>query len=87
MLSDDEARELWVHIVRTAIAEAGLSQAAVAEQMGVTQQTVSKWASGEAIPRLPMLRRLIRLIGIGPLEMLAVLGYETPGLDGTVRPT
>ncbi len=44
--------------------EAGLSQSALAEQMDVARQTVSRWESGEVVPTLDNLRRLSELYGV-----------------------
>lgn len=44
--------------------ESGLSQSTLAEQMGVTRQTVSRWETGEAVPTMDNLRRLGELYGV-----------------------
>lgn len=44
--------------------EAGLSQSALAEQMDVARQTVSRWESGEVVPTLDNLRRLSELYNV-----------------------
>lgn len=41
----------------------GLSQEALAERMGVSRQSVSKWESGTAWPEMPALLALCRLFG------------------------
>lgn len=42
----------------------GLSQEQLAEQMGVTRQSVSKWESGQALPELGKLVVLSELFGV-----------------------
>lgn len=66
---------------RTALAErlraelraSGISQAALAEQVGVSQQTVSKWLTAETQPRPKLLTSLARALGIDPTELSATL--------------
>jgi transcriptional regulator with XRE-family HTH domain len=47
--------------IKTKRKRAGLSQAALAEQVGVTQGTVSSWETGRAVPRRAQLRQLDRV--------------------------
>jgi len=42
----------------------GLSQEALAESLGVSRQSVSKWETGEAIPEVAKLVALSRLFGV-----------------------
>ena len=44
--------------------KAGLSQEALAEKLGVSRQSVSKWETGEAVPELPKLVLLARAFGV-----------------------
>lgn len=48
----------------------GLSQAALAERLGVTSQAVSKWECGNAIPDIDILLELSHIYGISINEML-----------------
>lgn len=41
-----------------------LSQSDLAAHLGVRQQTVGNWEAGIRIPRLPMLRKLARTLGV-----------------------
>lgn len=67
--------------------ESGLSQSTLAEQMGVTRQTVSRWETGEAVPTGENLRRLGELYGVSVGYLLndseprstAVAVAEKPG--------
>lgn len=42
---------------------AGLSQAEVAEKLGVTGAAVCQWEKGKTSPKLPMLRKIAKLYG------------------------
>ena len=44
--------------------EAGLSQEALAEQLGVSRQAVSKWEVGEANPDIAYVMRMCEIFGI-----------------------
>ena len=47
----------------TARKKSGLSQEEVAEQMGVSRQTISKWETGETLPDIRQAKRLAVLYG------------------------
>ena len=53
--------------------QAGLSQEALAEKLGVSRQAVGKWEKGEAQPELSKLLALCDLFGVTPDQLL---GYE-----------
>ena len=57
---------------------AGLSQEQLAEQIGVSRQTVSKWETGQSAPELEKLVALSRVFGIST-DML--LGNTPPKSD------
>lgn len=44
--------------------KAGLSQEALAEQIGVSRQAVSKWETGDAVPEIGKLLLLAKLFGV-----------------------
>lgn len=48
--------------------EQGLSQAAFADRLGVTQATVSRWEWGEDFPSKKHMSTIHRLTGIAPIE-------------------
>lgn len=54
--------------------ELGLTQEALAEQLGVTSQAVSKWESGQNCPDIQLLPQLADLFGI---TLDALFGRET----------
>ena len=45
-------------------ASRGMSQAELAEKLGVRQQTVGKWESSVTVPRQPMLQKLADIFGV-----------------------
>ena len=49
----------------------GLTQAALAEKLGVTNKAVSKWENGASKPTTNMLRRLAVLFGVSVEELLS----------------
>jgi transcriptional regulator with XRE-family HTH domain len=51
----------------------GLSQKAVAARVGVSQQTVSKWLTGETQPRVKLLPALADALSLDPTELSAAL--------------
>ena len=54
-----------------------LSQEQLAEALGVSRQTVSKWENGPATPELEKLRALARGFGV-TLDELVAGGAPTP---------
>ena len=64
---------------------AGLSQEALAEQVGVSRQAIGKWESGASLPGLDNLQELARALGVSCDELLTgkESGTEnTAGQDG-----
>ena len=57
---------------------AGLSQAAVAEKMGISAASVCQWETGKSLPRADKLPEIAALYGCTVDELLA---DETPTLD------
>lgn len=43
--------------------KSGLSQAEVAEKLGVTGAAVCQWEKGKTYPKLPMLRKIAKIYG------------------------
>lgn len=50
-----------------------MSQAALANRLGVSQQTVSKWLTGETQPRVKLLPTLAEALGLEPTDLSAAL--------------
>lgn len=62
-----------------ALKDQGLSQRAFARELGIRQQTVSKWVRGAAVPRVLMLRRIAEVLGLDARELgTAIIGERTP---------
>lgn len=62
----------------------GLSQAQLADRLGVTRQSVSKWETGEAMPELSKLIALADLFEVS-LDYLVRDGVEPPADAATAR--
>lgn len=66
--------------------ERGLGQEQVAQQLGVSQQTVSRWEKGLALPRPDRVRQLAALLHLDTAHLLRLSGYlpedETSALSG-----
>lgn len=58
----------------------GLSQEQLAEKLGVSRQTVSKWETGASTPDLPKLLALSVCFGV-TLDELAAGGPAAPGAE------
>jgi transcriptional regulator with XRE-family HTH domain len=59
--------------------EVGLSQKELADRLGVSQQTVSRWESGTAIPQPERLSALAKLLDMEEERLLGYAGYLPKG--------
>ena len=57
--------------------KAGLTQAQLARQLGVTNKAVSKWETGKAKPSTNLIRKLAVLLGVSLEELLKIREGET----------
>ena len=64
--------------------ERGLSQERLAEAVGVSRQTVSKWERGAAEPELEKLRALAEVFGVS-LDSLAGGAEDAPAARGAPK--
>lgn len=55
----------------SARAKAGMSQAVVAEELGIAPAAVSQWETGKTSPRTTMLLKIAKLYGCTTDELLA----------------
>ena len=55
----------------------GLSQEQLAEQIGVSRQSISKWETGQSAPELDKLVALSRVFGLSTDELLGNSNQET----------
>lgn len=67
------ARAPLAELLREQMLLLGLSQADVASQVGVRQQTVSKWLTGETQPRVKLLPALAETLGLEPTDLSTAL--------------
>lgn len=63
--------------------QAGLSQEALAEKLGVSRQAVSKWESGAALPELEKLADMARLFSIRLDELVGLPAPNAPAASQT----
>jgi transcriptional regulator with XRE-family HTH domain len=61
--------------------DAGLSQAELAERVGVTQPTISRWESGKELPSLPVADFVLRELGISIDVIWTPLPDTDDGVD------
>ena len=75
---------VFAAMLQNAMADHGVTQAHLAAQLGVEQQAVSKWATGQTRPKA---ETLIRLAAIFGWDQAAALGaVTTPPDQRTVPP-
>lgn len=77
-------------LLRRTRQEAQLTQAQLAQRVGIDQQTVSRWERGTSTPAKDILSRIARVFGEPDENWVGVAGEETeyvvPGLALPVRP-
>lgn len=66
--------------------KSGLSQEAVAEKLGISRQTVSKWETGETLPDICQSKRLAQLYHL-TLDELIDFDIDVKELEQVVRNT
>ena len=64
--------------------ELGLTQAELADKLGLTYSSVSQWESGRATPRTPILRQLADLFNTTVADLMGEDAAET-AISGTSR--
>lgn len=64
--------------------ELGLTQAELADKLGLTYSSVSQWESGRATPRTPILRQLADLFNTTVADLMGEDATET-AISGTSR--
>lgn len=69
----EQARAPLAELLRDQMRLLGLSQADVAGRVGVRQQTVSKWLTGETQPRVKLLPALADTLGLEPTDLSMAL--------------
>lgn len=75
--------------LRTARLLMRMSQHAAADSLGVSQQAIANWESGESIPRVPVLLDACMVYGVSPNYILLAeplpTRYERCPEDGRLR--
>jgi transcriptional regulator with XRE-family HTH domain len=66
---------LFDRTLRARREELGLGQAQLAERVGVTQQTISRWENGEVIPPPKRLAKVAKALDLDLDQMLTYGGY------------
>ena len=66
--------------------QSGMSQEAVAEKLGVSRQTVSKWETDDTLPDIRQAKRLAMLYGL-TLDELIDFDLDVQELERVVRNT
>ena len=77
----DPAPTLASGLLRLARDKAGLTQAALAAQAGVSQQSVSAYETGRKEPTLPTLQRLLAAAGLEMRIRLEPIDYHDATLE------
>lgn len=67
-------------VLRRRREERGWGQAEIADRLGVTQQTVSRWENGDSLPRPRRLLEIAELLGLDSSTLHRLAGY-LPGSD------
>lgn len=66
-------RTAFADRLRVELDASRLSQASLADRVGVSQQTVSKWLAAETQPRFKVVPQLARALGVAAAELSATL--------------
>ena len=74
------SRPALAHAIRAAYS-GRLTQRELAGHLGVAQNTVSRWATGEVEPRLDDIAAIERACGLVPGHVLRAAGYVADDLD------
>lgn len=63
----------------------GMTQAALAQALGVSDKAVSKWENGRGAPDVSLLPQLSQLLGVDPGELLRGKLPENPAARGNMK--
>src|SRR5947209_8269131 len=53
-------------------------------QLGVSPVTLTRWVSGQSVPRGPNLRRLLEVLSQHRTDLLALLEQDVPGITASL---
>ena len=65
----------------------GLTQAQLADQIGVSDKTVSKWETAKGLPDLSLLEPLGQALGVSVLELLSGMPVQNKNTSGNMLRT
>ena len=57
-------------VIRQLRESCGMTQAALAERVGVNSKTVSKWETGKGLPDISLLQPLARTLGVSVISLM-----------------
>lgn len=63
-MTKEEQAEIFARNLSRYIKDLGLTQREIAQALGVSQQAVHTWTTGENVPRLNKAQRLAQLLGV-----------------------
>lgn len=63
----------------------GMTQAALAQALGVSDKAVSKWENGRGAPDVSLLPQLSQLLGVDPVDLLRGKLPENPAARGNMK--
>lgn len=75
--TDAELKRTFMTQLRRHRLAAGLDQGDLAKRVGVSVSAVSRWESGQDIPRGSRFQKIARVLGIKPLELTQIIAPET----------
>ena len=65
--------------------DAGMSQEALAQRLGVTRQAVSKWELGTAMPETKSIVQIAQVFGVATDYLLGYTAVEYPDLKKSLK--
>lgn len=75
-MSEQEINKIFAENLNKFIERRGLTQAAVAEYLGVTEAAVSQWCSGKKSPRMSKFDKLCELFGCSRAAFMTENGVD-----------
>jgi len=68
----------WAAFLDQAMRAKGLTQAQLAERSGIGDSVISRWLTKGNQPDIPNLRRLVKPLGLGLVELMVAAGHLEP---------
>jgi transcriptional regulator with XRE-family HTH domain len=82
----DDVRQPFARWLDATMQSRGLSQAAVARDLGVADAQVSRWRRGQVIPSVRYLQQLATTFDVPRARLEQMAGYPTDAPDGESDP-